>query len=190
MKWPLHMQITRFLQFSVVLQRSGTDKMVMRAMVEALHHCHSTNATNMHQTAGIAMETGLASTQIMRNRPKCWFLTVGLMVFKQGHIHWKAPNEGFRTISKSPLSAKNCMWSGSSRSVCFLSKWVWHHPVPENHDITDRSYQHDITFIFSLHDVIIKFGKVWHGRDKQIQTYTKCDRSVTGAQLHSSARQS
>ena len=166
MKWPLHMQITRFLQFSVVLQRSGIGKKGMRAMVEALHHSHSTNTTNMHQTAGIETETGLASTQIMRNRPKCWFLTVGLMVFKWCYTDWKAPNEGFRTIPKSPLLAKNWMWSGSSQSVHFLSKWVWHHPVPENHDLIDRSYQYDITVIFILHDVIIKFGEVWHGCDK------------------------
>ena len=127
MKWPSHMQITRILQFSVVLQRSGIDKRGMRAMAEALHQSHSINTTNMHQTAGIEMETGLASTQIMRNRPKCWFLTVGFIVFKRCYTHWKAPNEGFQTIPKLPLSAKewtdcDCDWAHRNLPVSYLNE--------------------------------------------------------------------
>ena len=129
----------------------------------------------------------LASTQIMRNRRKCLFLTAVLNGFWKRYMHWKAPNKGFRTVPKPSLSARNWVWSGSSQSACFLSKWVWHHPVPDDHDLTDRSYHHDIIIIFIWYDIIIQFCKVWHGRDKHIQTYTKCDRSVTEAQPCSGA---
>ena len=54
----------------------------------------------------------------------------------------------FERYQNHPYQPRTECWSGSLQSVCFLSKWVWHHSESENHYLTDRSYQHDITFIF------------------------------------------
>ena len=65
MKWPSHLQITRFLQFLVVLWRQGIGKSGMSGIMETLNDPHTVDTAIRHQTVCIEIEQHLQA-------PKSW----------------------------------------------------------------------------------------------------------------------
>jgi hypothetical protein len=75
--------------------------------MDTLNHLETEYTKGLARGAGIVVEMGLASANIMENTQKCQFMTDGLMVATQDYTNLKPPFQGFQMIPKSPLSGRN-----------------------------------------------------------------------------------